>query len=176
LSPTLPRTRRRSHPWPIVPYVSQLDALLPDGLPDPDAATDCGFACVAGIVRALTGLSVAPGCYREALIPEHVDGRSTQADLVRLLRRLGFAAAGATYVDAPDGGREWGDLGKLRFSQHYRICLGHYEGLNFLHWVVAWERETSHVLVMDPLRGTRVVWERYAFLDAGVGSHVVVGA
>ncbi len=169
---SLPRFRRGV--WPVPPYVDQMDARLPDGLPDPDRATDCGFACVSAVFEALMGLKIAPGCFREALLPAHVDGRTTPDDLVRLLHRLGGRA---TPVYFPLGGGSDGDWEALAVARHhrqYRIVLGNFHGINLAHWMLEYERRDGLAYFMDPLVSNDVALDRghYSVLSSGV--HVVV--
>lgn len=131
---------------PVPPIVAQRSALLPDGQLDPANTTDCGEACVASVVEASSGFRLSPGCIRQALGEPSENGRTVAAELSRFLLGLGIPS----WVYTENGRDSWDHMAKLRHFGFYRIVLGYWLTFPSLHWVVAYERTSKVVRVMDP--------------------------
>lgn len=132
--------------WPIPPRIGQNIALLPDGTFDPQHANDCGESCVASVVSALRGITVSPGCWREALGDFRRTGMTTAGDLQRLLVVPGLTS----YADHSDAETQWGHLTNLRHYAAYSIILGSWLSTTEFHWLLAYERAATVVWTMDP--------------------------
>lgn len=151
------------------PAVGQLVALLPDGSPDPAAATDCGEACVSSVLRAIRGLDLSPGCIRQSMGKAQSDGRTTGEDLRSFLQLTGIRSR----VQSASGAYKAGVTRPLHRGR-YVILLGYWDGPGFLHWVVGYGAHPHGLWVMDPWPGrhTFIPWSDVTQLGEGTIVHV----
>lgn len=155
-------------PLPAPPIVGQNVALLPDGTVDPDHKTDCGESCVSSVVWASTEYSISPGCIRQAMNPTGPDGLTTGQMLARFLNGVGVRAT----RDVLYHGEIWKHLAELRNHGKYQIMLGNWLDPVLLHWVVAYERSSTGVWVMEPWSATRREYQQQ-FVNASSAGEVV---
>lgn len=134
---------------PVPPIVAQRSALLPDGQVDPANTTDCGEACVASVLEVASGYRISPGCVRQALGEPRDNGRTVASELSRLLTGLGVPS----WIYAEGAADSWEHCAKLRHYGFYRIVLGYWLTFPALHWVLAYERTSRSLRVMDPWGG-----------------------
>lgn len=138
------------------PIVGQNIAVDPDGTIDPDAATDCGESCVSSVLQVATSYSIPPGCIREAMHGPRGLGLTSADDLTRFLQQM----AVSSYRSALSADEYWDALSRLRHYGQYRVILGNWVSDELLHWVVAYERSSTGVWVMDPWTATHVNYSR----------------
>lgn len=153
---------------PAPPIVGQNVTLLPDGTVDPDHATDCGESCVAAVLLAHSGFEITPGCVRQAIAPGSTTGLTTGGMLARFLNGVGVRAI-REYVYTAD---IWEHLADLRHHGKYVILLGNWLDPLLLHWVVAYQRTSTGVWVMEPWTGTRREYGRQFIIASFNGESV----
>lgn len=131
---------------PPPPVVSQKAALLPDGSIDPAALTDCGEACLSAALRVATSYTLSPGCIRQMLGEPRDNGRTLGHELSGALNALGVQAwelrENASFI--------WDALARSRHHGRYTAILGYWLAFPSLHWVLAYQRDSIGVWVMDP--------------------------
>lgn len=150
--------------WPVPPRLGQNIVLLPDGSLDPEAVNDCGETCVSSVVLAMRGMSVSPGCWREALGGVNRSGITSADDIRRLLGVVRMK----TQTEVASAWTEWERLHHLRHYGAYAMLLGAWLSQTELHWLLAYEYVNGVVWAMDPWTATyRTVSEdEYALLTA----------
>ena len=151
----------------VPPVISQTQARLPDGSPDPAGPTDCGEACVASVMAHHTGLTFAPGAIRQALGLPPTDGSTTPVDLARVLGAFGCDPSS---IPCPNevSITSWGDYtGPGRAV----LWLNHLYGPDQAHWVLAFSVTHAGPIAMDPLQEQyrQLTWEQIRSLTAGFG-------
>ena len=155
---------------PIPPIVGQNTALNPDGSVEPDHAYDCGEACWASAFDGYWGIHTSPGCVRQ-MLGEPASGSGTSAaELGGLWRRFHANAVETVYPSAD----LWAPLAKLRRFGRYALLLGNWISPTEGHWVLAYERGTTTVMVMGPWDGAYFAYTRARVEAQSLGSQLWV--
>lgn len=154
---------------PVPAVVPQRQALLPDGTIDPAAETDCGEACLASVLEAASGFALSPGCIRQALGIGEVNGRTVANQVAAFLIGMGVEA----FQRHDDAALAWNNLGELRHHGKYQVLLGYWLEFPALHWVLAYERTSNAVRVMDPWHAVHTTLLQPFFRDRYAGDRVV---
>lgn len=149
---------RRRPVLPVPPVVSQLQALLPDGKVDPAAYTDCGWACLGAALQGMRGVSISPGCFREAAGLPDDNGVSTGHNIEWMAWGVGLHSQATIF----GRDQEWQELGTLRRHGQYALILGGWLSPSVGHWVLAYERGGAGLSVMEPFHGEHALYtERF---------------
>lgn len=131
------------------PAWNQLDDVLPDGMQDPFATTDCGEESVAMAIAACGGPPLPAGTLRMLLGGPNRPGLSDARALVYLLGLFGITAH-PRQCDADAAWLEWQHSYKAGYLV---LALGFWVSPNFLHWVVVRETVEGTCLLNDPWGG-----------------------
>lgn len=144
------------------PIVSQLWTKLPDGKYDPSSQVDCGEAVTASALAGFGGPLFSPGCIREAMALPTPTSLTTAQDLATFATKTVVPAK----VFAGAGNLLWARLAMLEAHGHYMALLGDWLASGVGHWVLAYHRTPSSVLVMGPYDGE---YEQYS--NSWVSAH-----